>query len=493
MIQISGLEKHFDEFRKNTVGHEQRVVTPYGQKRLLYADWTATGRLYRPVERLLTETFGPFYGNTHSGSSETGRVMTEAYAAARDIIRAHVNASKDDLLITCGYGMTAAVNKLQRLLGLRVPEQLRPFVGLHQDRRPLVVTTYMEHHSNHTSWLETLADVVLVRPDPKGLVDLGSLDDVLRRHRHRPLKIGTFTACSNVTGIRPPYHQMARIMHEHGGLCFVDFSSSAPYVSMNMHPDAQMEHLDGLFFSPHKFLGGPGSCGVLVFNSRLYSNKAPDNVGGGTVKWTNPWGGRRFLDDVEAREDGGTPGILQTVKAALAIKVKERLVIDKMLSREEEILRALMPGLLSIDGVRVLAGDIRERLAIVSFCIEEMHYNLVVRVLNDYYGIQSRGGCSCAGTYGHFLLNIGREESQAITDRIDTGDLRAKPGWVRISLHPTTTTDEVLFILDAIQEIATNRRQWIRQYAYDAATNEFVNERYSRRRPAVIKKWFSPR
>jgi len=260
-----------------------------------------------------------------------------------------------------------------------------------------------------------------------------------------------------------------------------------------MHPDAQMEHLDGLFFSPHKFLGGPGSCGVLVFNSRLYSNKAPDNVGGGTVKWTNPWGGRRFLDDVEAREDGGTPGILQTVKAALAIKVKERLVIDKMLSREEEILRALMPGLLSIDGVRVLAGDIRERLAIVSFCIEEMHYNLVVRVLNDYYGIQSRGGCSCAGTYGHFLLNIGREESQAITDRIDTGDLRAKPGWVRISLHPTTTTDEVLFILDAIQEIATNRRQWIRQYAYDAATNEFVNERYSRRRPAVIKKWFSPR
>ncbi|MDP2856920.1 MAG: aminotransferase class V-fold PLP-dependent enzyme [Bacillota bacterium] len=487
---MSGLEKHFEKFRRNTVGYEQRVATPYGLKRLVYADWTATGRLYRPVEGLLTDTFGPFYGNTHSGSSETGRVMTEAYAAARDIIRAHVNASKDDLLVTCGYGMTAAVNKLQRLLGLRVPEQLRPLVGLRQDSRPLVVTTHMEHHSNHTSWLETLADVVLIRPDTKGLVDLDSLDDILRRHRHRPLKIGTFTACSNVTGIRPPYHQMARIMHEHGGLCFVDFSSSAPYVSMNMHPYAKMEHLDGLFYSPHKFLGGPGSCGVLVFNSGLYSNKAPDTVGGGTVKWTNPWGGRRFLDDVEAREDGGTPGILQTIRAALAIKLKQQLSVDKMLSREAEILQALMPGLLSTSGVRVLAGDIRERLAIVSFCVEEMHYNLVVRVLNDYYGIQSRGGCSCAGTYGHFLLHIGREESQAITDRIDRGDLQAKPGWVRISLHPTTTTGEVLYILDAIREIATNRRQWSCEYAYDAATNEFVYKRSSPPRPDVAREWF---
>jgi selenocysteine lyase/cysteine desulfurase len=491
VVRISGLEKHFEKFRRNIIGHRTRVDAPYGQRRLLYADWTATGRLYRPIETLLVDTFGPLYGNTHSGSSQTGQATTEAYSAARDIIRRHVNAQKDDFLITCGYGMTSTVNKLQRLLGLRVPEQARPLAGLSAGNRPLVVTTHMEHHSNHTSWLETLADVVLITPDGTGLPDLNSLDDILRRHGSRPLKIGAFTACSNVTGIQPPYHEMARIMHEHDGLCFVDFSTAAPYVNMNMHPPAQEERLDGLFFSPHKFLGGPGSCGVLVFNSQIYSNTVPDNVGGGTVKWTNPWGGRRFVDDIEVREDGGTPGILQTIKAALAIKLKEQLAVDKMLRREEEILRELLPGLSSIEGVRVLADGFEKRLAIVSFCIEEMHYNLAVRVLSDYYGIQSRGGCSCAGTYGHFLLNIGQKESKALTDRIDKGDLSAKPGWARISLHPTTTTAEVLSIVAAVREIATNRRQWAREYTYDATTNEFASKRVSQPRPVVTRKWFS--
>ncbi len=493
MIWIGTLERYFERFRKNTVGHDHPVATPFGNRRLVYADWTATGRLYRPVEQLLVDMFGPFYGNTHSGSSETGRVMTEAYAAARDIIKAHVNASADDVLIPCGYGMTAAVNKLQRLLGLRVPERLQQYTNFGGESRPLIIVTHMEHHSNHTSWLETLADVAVIRPDPRGLVDLDNLNDILECHRSRPLKIGTFTACSNVTGIKPPYQQMARIMHEHGGLCFVDFSSSAPYVDVDMHPGNGAAHLDGLFFSPHKFLGGPGSCGVLVFGSSIYSNRAPDQVGGGTVKWTNPWGGRRFYDEIEVREDGGTPGILQTVKAALAIRLKEQMGTAKMLRREEEMLEVLLPGLSSINGVRVLAGDIRERLPIVSFYVEGMHYNLVVKVLNDYYGIQSRGGCSCAGTYGHFLLNIGREGSKAITDRIDRGDLSGKPGWVRISLHPTMRTGDVQYILDAIREIAKNPRQWSCEYTYDPATNEFASKR---RRPGTapaVRKWFDLR
>lgn len=482
------LEAHFDRFRRGIVGYDATFETPYGRQRLVYADWIASGRLYAPIERQLAEVFGPLVGNTHSESSVTGTTMTRAYHYAQRLIKQHVNAGPDDVIITAATGMTGVVNKLQRILGLRLPERFYDRIALRDDERPVVFITHMEHHSNQTSWLETIADVVQLPADDRGLVDVDHMHEMLARYADRPLKIGSFTSASNVTGIRTPYHQMARIMHEHDGYCFVDFAASAPYIAIDMHPADPLEKLDAIFFSPHKFLGGPGACGVLVFDRTLYHNRVPDNPGGGTVMWTNPWGEHSYVQDIELREDGGTPGFLQAIRAALAIQVKEQMGVEAMLAREEELLAEAFPRLRAIPGVHLLADAIEDRLGILSFYVEDLHYNLVVKLLNDRYGIQVRGGCSCAGTYGHFLLHVDRAMSHAITERIDQGDLSMKPGWVRLSLHPTMTDAELDYILTAIAEVVQHGETWGRAYRYDPHTNEFVHQNAAT--DPDVRRWF---
>ena len=304
------LEEYFQPFRSHVIGLNQEFDSPYGRKKIIYADWTASGRLYQPIEKKISVDFGPFMANTHTESNITSLMMTGLYKQSKKIIKEHVNADKHDVVILDGFGMTSVVNKLQRILGLRVPEIWRNHLQLPERERPVIFITYMEHHSNQTSWLETLGEVILVNPDREGRVDLNHLEQLLHVYKDRQLKIGSFTACSNVTGIQTPYHKLAKLMHQHGGLCFVDFAASAPYVEINMHPEDPLEKLDAIFFSPHKFLGGPGTSGVLVFDSRIYTNKVPDHPGGGTVLWTNPWGEHKYFDDIEMREDGGTPGIL---------------------------------------------------------------------------------------------------------------------------------------------------------------------------------------
>ena len=204
-------------------------------------------------------------------------------------------------------------------------------------------------------------------------------------------------------------------------------------------------------FSPHKFLGGPGSTGVLIFDSSLYTNQVPDQPGGGTVAWTNPWGGHRYFEDIESREDGGTPAFLQAMKAALAVKLKEQMGVDKIYQREHEIMRNVFAQLENIPGLHLLAPNHRKRLGVISFYIDHLHYELGVKLLNDRFGIQMRGGCSCAGTYGHYLLNIPQPVSQKITDEIDHGILTDKPGWIRMSIHPILTDQEVQFVCDAVK------------------------------------------
>ena len=471
---MASLERYFEPLRRNIVGWDQTFSTPHGEQRIVYADWTASGRLYRPIEEKLVYTLGPFIGNTHTETSVTGTRMTLAYRQAHEIIKRHVNAGPDDVIITPGFGMTAAANKFQRILGLKVPEQLSAFFELPEKHRPVVFVTHMEHHSNHTSWLETIADVVVIPPDREGLVDLDALRALLDEHRGRTLKIGAFTACSNVSGIQPPVHALAKIMHENGGLCFVDYASSAPYVDIDMHPPDPLEKLDAIFFSPHKFLGGPGASGVLIFDSNLYQREVPDQPGGGTVDWTNPWGGRKYLNNIEEREDGGTPGFLQAIKAALAVRLKEEMGVERMFERERELLPRAFEGLRRVPGLHVLADHVEDRLAIISFYVEDIHYNLIVKLLNDRFGVQVRGGCSCAGTYGHYLLHVDPDRSRRITDLINQGDLSEKPGWVRMSLHPTTTDDELEHILDAIAKIVANHGEWAKDYTYSSANNEFI-------------------
>jgi selenocysteine lyase/cysteine desulfurase len=468
-------QARLEAVRRNIVGIGQGLHTPYGTVHLVYLDWTASGRLYGPIEDRLRDAFGPFVGNTHSEASATGRAMTEAYRLARDRIKAHVGAGSGDAILLCGSGMTSAVGKLQRILGLKVPEQVSGRLRLAEAERPVVFLTHMEHHSNHTTWQETIADTVVVPPDADGLVDPGRLEKALEPYRDRPLKIGAFTACSNVTGIRTPSRDLARVMHSHGGWCFVDFAASAPYDPITMRTADPEEKVDALYFSPHKFLGGPGSCGVLVFDARLYTLRVPEQPGGGTVRWTDPWGGHSFLADIEAREDGGTPAFLQAVRAALAVDLKERMGREAIHEREATLGRRLLEGLASIDGLHVLADHVRDRLGIVSFYAEDIHYNLFVTLLNDRFGVQARGGCSCAGTYGHFLLHVDPRRSRRITEKIDRGDFSEKPGWVRLSVHPTTSEAEVDHVLDAAREIARHARAWGADYRYSPATNEFTH------------------
>lgn len=466
----------FEKYRNNIVGIEQEFESPYGVKRVIYADWVASGRLYRPIEEKILNDIGPFVGNTHSESSVTGTSMTHAYHEAKSIIRKHVNASKDDVLITAGFGMTAVVNKLQRILGLRISEKFRKRVHLRIEERPVVFITHMEHHSNQTSWLETIAEVVIIEPSENGLVEPENLREKLHKYKDRAIKIGSFTAASNVTGIIPDYHKLARIMHEYDGVCFVDFAAAAPYVEINMHPSDPMEKLDAIFFSPHKFLGGPGTSGILIFDHNLYQLKVPDHPGGGTVDWTNPWGQHKYIDDIESREDGGTPGFIQAIKSALCIKLKEQMGVANILSQEHLLLNKAIPRFKKMDELHILAQDHEKRLGIISFYSENVHYNLMVKILNDRYGVQVRGGCSCAGTYGHYLLHVDPTRSKRIANKINHGDLSEKPGWVRFSLHPTMTENELDFVLDAIEEIIINAENWKKDYNYSKSTNEYSHK-----------------
>jgi len=467
------LEKYFAKFRDNIIGIDQEFESPYGTQKIIYADWIASGRLYKPIEDTMMQNFYPFVGNTHSEASETGSTMTKAYNEAKNIIKKHVNAGPDDVIMFAGFGMTSVVNKFQRLLGLHFPEQLKGIYPIPEEEKPVVFITHMEHHSNHTSWLETICDVVIVGTNDKGLVNLERLEVLLWLYKERKYKIGAFTAASNVTGIETPYHKMAKLVHQFGGICLIDFAAAAPYVNINMHPEDPEEKLDGIFFSPHKFLGGPGTSGVMIFNKSLYNKKVPDNPGGGTVNWTNPWGQHKYIEDIEAREDGGTPGFLQAIKTALAIKLKDQMGVDNMLAREKELLKTAFSRLKNIPSLHILAHEQEERLGIISFYVEDLHYNLMVRLMNDRFGIQMRGGCSCAGTYGHFLLHVDPTRSKRITDKIDMGDLSEKPGWIRFSLHPTMTNDELDFVLAAIEQTVYNAKIWIKDYYYLNKTNEY--------------------
>jgi selenocysteine lyase/cysteine desulfurase len=498
---MSELEIYFNTFRKNIIGIDAEIETPYGIKKLVYADWIASGRLYSPIEKRIVDDIGPMVGNTHSESTATGKAMTAAYHQAQKIVKNHVNADENDVLIFTGTGMTSAISKLQRIIGLKVPEQAKKYCAitlannmkcseLHSENRPVIFITHTEHHSNHTSWLETLADVVVLEPSPDLTVNPDALRKEIVKYKDRPLLIGSFSACSNVTGYFPPYYELARIMHENRGYCFIDFAASAPYVDIDMHPADKLEQLDAIFFSPHKFLGGPGSAGVLIFNKELYKNHIPDMPGGGTVKWTNRWGGYSYITDIEVKEDGGTPGFLQGIKAALSVVLKESMGTKMIRKRELELNEIAYSELSQIANLQILAFNIKERLGVFSFYVGQVHHNLITRLLNDRFGIQVRGGCSCAGTYGHFLLNVDFIMSQEITDKIDAGDLSMKPGWIRLSLHPTMTDEELLFITDAIRQTVEKAEEWKKDYTYDRHTNEFHHNTFHEKQMTDCIQWF---
>lgn len=485
------LELYFDEFRKHIIGVDQDFETPYGTQKMVYTDWTASGRLYRPIEEKMMNQFGPFVANTHTETTVSGTAMTMAYHEARHIIKHHVNANDNDVLITDGTGMTGVVNKFQRILGLRICETLKEYTTIPDAIKPIVFISHMEHHSNQTSWLETIADVVVVPANEEGLFCLENFKKLLEQYKDRSFKIASITSCSNVTGIKTPYHEVAKIMHQNNGVCFVDFACSGPYVEIDMHPEDPDSYLDAIFFSPHKFLGGPGTSGVLVFNQNLYKNNVPDCPGGGTVSWTNPWGEHKYIDNIEDREDGGTPGFLQVIKVALAIQLKEKMGIQNILDREHELTDYIFSELGNVENINILAPQHQNRLGVISFYITDLHFNLGVKILNDKFGIQTRGGCSCAGTYGHYLLHVDQEMSNDLVCQITSGDLMKKPGWIRMSIHPTTTTQEIIYVCNSIKELSANHLEWSKEYEYNSKSNEFNHKNATYKEKEMVANWFS--
>jgi selenocysteine lyase/cysteine desulfurase len=495
-VKKTSLESFFAEFRRNILGQQQMFESPFGEKKMIYADWTATGKAYQPIEECLQQQVMPFLANTHTETTISSTLMSKAYNEAKLIIKEHVHATNQDVLIFCGSGMTSAVNKLQRILGLKISERTGGymkkglFMQVDEVLRPIVFVTHMEHHSNQTSWLETIADVEIIQSDSNGNVDLKHFENLLEKFKDRKNKIAAVTACSNVTGIQTPYHKIAQLIHEYGGLCFVDFAASAPYVKINMHPKGKDNYLDAIYFSPHKFLGGPGTPGVLIFNKKIYTNGIPDQPGGGTVVYSNPWKKHEYITDIEQREDGGTPPFLMGIKAAMCVKLKEQMGVDNILQREEEILEIIYDRLSKIKNVEVFETQAKKRLGIISFIIKEAHYNLIVKILNDRFGIQTRGGCSCAGTYGHFLLQVDKVTSNKILNEIRSKNFLFKPGWIRLSVHPTMTNADVHFIMDGIELTALHFKQWSKAYTYNAVTNEYLFNSSGKKETYRIGDWF---
>lgn len=461
--------------RSQLVGSEVEVMTPFGSRRLTCADYVASGRPLAYVEDYLRERILPYYANTHTVDSWTGARTTHVADEAASYLKRCMGADARYKIAFCGTGSTGAIKRLQEILGLAVPSTLRERViaALEPDERPVVFVGPYEHHSNEVSWRETIAEVVEIPLSGRGTLDVEALRSYLEEPRFagRP-RIGSFSAASNVTGLLTDTRAIASLLHENGAWAFFDFAASAPYVPINVRP-GQTDAYDAVFISPHKFIGGPGTPGILLFDERLYRLTAPSTPGGGTVDYVSPWG-HHYVSDIEVREDAGTPAILQKIRAALAFWVKEQVGVETIEAREGDLIRRALSRLTAHENIQVLGPLDAPRLAVLSFLIRDgerwLHPRFVVRLLNDLFGIQCRGGCACAGPYGHVLLDIGRERSQEYLQCITAGWEGLKPGWTRVNFNYFITEEEFSFLLDAVEFVADHGSRFVPLYQFDWRT-----------------------
>ncbi len=464
--------------RDSVIGKDEVVVGPFGGRRLTYADYTASGRSLSFVEDFIRQAVLPLYANTHTESSGTGLQTTAFREEARSIIKRCVGATDDHALIFCGSGTTGAVDRLVAILNLRIPADLDARYGLSEHipaaERPVVFIGPYEHHSNELPWRESIADVIRIPEDHDGHIDQEVLASELAAHADRPLKIGAFSAASNVTGILSDTHNIARLLHAHGALSFWDFAAAAPYVEIDMlggHDDVSFK--DALFLSPHKLIGGPGTPGVLVIRRALLDNSVPAVVGGGTVAFVNPVE-HKYLEDPEHREEGGTPAIIESIRAGLVFQLKQRVGPGAIRACEESFIRRAIDRWRAHPDIEVLGNPDAERLSIVSFVVRfgtrHLHHNYVVALLNDVFGIQARGGCSCAGPYGHNLLGIDLETSHQYEEEILHGCEGIKPGWVRVNFNYFISEDMFEFIVRAVEMIADRGWTLLPYYTFDPAS-----------------------
>ncbi len=471
-----------ESLRAGVIGADATLATPEGEKPLLYFDYIASGRFHRSVEDALNTRVLPFMANTHTETSSTGRMMTHWYERAFRRIGGYLNAGPDDVVLPVGSGSTGAVNRLIQVMGLRIPSQLEDRYEMSRlvpgDQRPVVFRSHMEHHSNDITWRETIAETVYVDFDEHGRVSPEHLDAQLEKYKHAPLKIGTFSAASNVTGILNDVHALARVLHRHGALAFFDYAAAGPYVDIDMHPRRadgtpdEDARLDAVFLSVHKFLGGPRTPGLLVAHRSLFSNRVPSEPGGGTVLYTSPTE-HVYLTQTSHRETGGTPPVVGSIQAGLAFDLKAAIGSERMHRVEHDYLRRALAEWTRESGIEILGNLEVERLGVVSMIFRGLHHNFVVALLNDFFGVQVRGGCMCAGPYGHELLHIDDDVSRGIRALLEQGHCGVKPGWVRVGFSPVTTEREFQALMEGVRFVCREGRKHLSSYTIVDETGEW--------------------